>query len=73
MLLDNLATRYHLLPSEVLQRGDTLDVMVMEASQQWTRLQQERAEAKRNGKAAPSPKLSVSQMKAMMAAARSGK
>lgn len=73
MLLDGLATRYHLLPSEVIQRGDTLDVLVMDAAQAWQHRQRELAEAKASGKAAPAPKLTLEQMRAMMQRAKDTK
>jgi hypothetical protein len=70
-MLDSLAHRYKLLPSEVIQRGDTLDVLVMETTLQWQRRHREAAEAKATGKAPPGPKLSQEQLKAMMARSRS--
>jgi hypothetical protein len=72
-MLDSLAHRYKLLPSEVIQRGDTLDVLVMEATLQWQRRQHELAEARAKGKAPPGARLSQEQMQAMMARARSEK
>lgn len=33
--LDNLAHRYSILPSEALQRGNTLDFRVMEVAAKW--------------------------------------
>jgi hypothetical protein len=61
------------LPSEVIQRGDTLDVLVMETTLQWQRRQRELAEAKATGKAPPAPKLTQEQMQAMIAKLRSEK
>jgi hypothetical protein len=68
-----LATRYHLLPSEIIQRGDTLDVLVMEVAQSWQHKQRELAEARASGRAPPAPKLSVEQMQSMIEKARSMK
>jgi hypothetical protein len=65
-MLDSLAHRYKLLPSEVIQRGDTLDVLVMETTLQWQRRQRELAEAKSSGKAPPAAKLTQQQMLDMM-------
>jgi hypothetical protein len=52
-LLDTLATRYHLLPSEVLKRSDTLDILVLDTAITWQRAQEEAARAKHEGKVAP--------------------
>jgi len=65
-VLDSLAYRYKLLPSEVLARADTLDYMVMDVSVSWERLQRERAEAKSRGVAPPAPALSINKMKEMV-------
>lgn len=70
-MLDSLAHRYKLLPSEVILRADTLDVLVMEATVQWQNRQRAAAEARAKGGVAPSAKLSQDQLKAMMAKARS--
>lgn len=64
-MLDSLAHRYKLLPSEIIQRADTLDVLVMEAVMRWQRREREKDEAKRRGHAPPAPKLTQEQMLAM--------
>lgn len=66
MLLDALGTRYHKLPSEVLRRSDTLDILIFDVAVTWQRNQEELAQAKAEGKPAPA-KLSVEQMKEMIA------
>jgi len=38
--LDNLATRYHCLPSEALSRATTLDLYVLDTSARWSKYQQ---------------------------------
>jgi hypothetical protein len=70
LLLDGLATRYHLLPSEVIQRADTLDVLVSETAQAWQRRQRELAEAKAHGRAPAAPRLSQDEMQAMLSRVR---
>jgi hypothetical protein len=65
LVLDTLATRYHLLPSEVLARSDTLDYFVMDVAISWHNSQQEEAQAKADGKPAQK-KLSVDQMQEMI-------
>lgn len=39
--LDNMATRYHCLPSEVLDRATTFDLAVMDSSIRWHQFQEE--------------------------------
>jgi hypothetical protein len=56
-----LAKTYHLLPSEVLARATTFDLMVADAMMTWEQEQQDRA----NGKQ-PTPQLSQEQMRAML-------
>ena len=69
LTLDNLASRYHCLPSEALERGTTLDLHVLDVSARWSNHQHELAEAERTGKK-PTPKLSTEQMMAMIKNAR---
>lgn len=61
-----MATRYHLLPSEVLARADTLDFLVMDVSLSWQRYQQDKSDAKSKGVAPTPPELSVNKMKEMI-------
>jgi len=44
--LDNLAHRYHCLPSEALERGATFDFYVLDISTKWARYQADKAEGK---------------------------
>lgn len=74
--LDNLATRYHLLPSEALSRATTLDLEVMNLSTLWENHREQEAERKRsNVNSGPprAPELSQEQMKAMVAAVKRNK
>jgi hypothetical protein len=64
--LDNLAQRYHLLPSEALGRASSFDLYVLNISTLWHNYKQEEAENKSKGLAAPSPKLTQQQMQAML-------
>jgi hypothetical protein len=41
--LDNLATRYHCLPSEALERSSTFDLHVMDIATRWANYQHEEA------------------------------
>lgn len=67
LTLDNLATRYHCLPSEALSRASTFDLYVLDVSAKWARHQQDVQEGR-----TPSGKLpSQEEMKAMIASVRS--
>lgn len=69
-MLDALASRYHLLPSEVLTRSDTLDILVMDTAISWQNFQEEQARAKREGRAPPPPKTDVNILQSMFNEAR---
>lgn len=45
-----MATRYHLLPSAVLAKSDTLDLLVMDCAMTWHREQTEMVQAKSEGR-----------------------
>lgn len=62
--LDNLASRYGVLPSEALSRASTLDLKVLDVSAKWAKRQNDIAEGKLTDKV--SPKLSQEQMLAMI-------
>jgi hypothetical protein len=66
LLLDGLATRYHLLPSEVLERGDTLDVLVMDVSMTWLDQEMEKKRAVSEGRAPIPKKMSTETLQAML-------
>lgn len=70
MIIDALATRYHYLPSEVLRRSDTLDLLIMDVSTAWHRMQEEQAQAKASGKP-PKPNLPVNKLQEMIDSVRS--
>jgi hypothetical protein len=66
----NLAKNYKLLPSEVLERGTTFDLYVLDTATRYIKYQQELAE----GRAVkPEHKLSQQEMLDMIKRARSGK
>lgn len=66
LTLDNLAHRYNCLPSEALSRANTLDLYVLDVSAKWSKYQQDKTE-QGNQFVKPAPKLSVEDMKAMIA------
>jgi hypothetical protein len=69
LTLDNLAHRYHCLPSEALDRATTFDLHVLDASAKYTNYQQEAAEEQSTGRK-PQQKLSTQQMLDMIAQVR---
>lgn len=62
--VDSIATRYHLLPSQVMSDATTFDLFIMDAAVSWHNYQQELRE---NGGKAPVPKLTQEQMQQMLA------
>lgn len=63
--LDNLASKYHCLPSEAMERGTTFDLFVLDVSTKWYNRQQDIAQGKESSTI--TPELSVEQMQAMIA------
>lgn len=66
--IDNLASRYHLLPSECLLRADTFDIEVLHVSARWEQHQREaiNRQSQGLGPAPKSPKLTQEQMLGMI-------
>jgi hypothetical protein len=70
LTLDNLACRYHVLPSEALTRASTFDLHVMDTAARHQRYRQECAELEqnlRNGISKPVAPPSQDEMLAMLA------
>lgn len=65
-MLDSLATRYHLLPSEVLQRADSLDLMVYDVAVSYERHLREQARRQESGATPAVPEVSVNTMQQML-------
>ena len=65
-MLDNLATRYHLLPSRVLAEADTLDFLVMDVVLAYNKYSQDKSEAQRKGVAPAPPKLPLNTLQEMV-------
>ena len=61
-MLDALGHRYGLLPSELLRRGDTMDVHVFDVAQSYQDYVRTKAETGRE----PAPRLSQDQLQEMM-------
>lgn len=72
VMIDNVATRYHKLPSEILAGATTFDLLVANTGSLWEQKQREDAEARSSGKtqAPRAPKLSQAQMLDMLKRAR---
>jgi hypothetical protein len=60
--LDNLATRYHCLPSQALEQATTFDLHVLDVATRWSNYQHELAATGKK----PVPKLSEQQMMQML-------
>ena len=63
MMIDTMAKRYALLPSEILDRASTVDLYVLSNALSYTARQ---SETRVNSKAPPIPKLTQEQMRAMI-------
>lgn len=61
--VDAMATRYHLLPSQVMTNATTFDLYIMDAAISWQNYQQELRD---NGGRPPVPKLSTEDMQKML-------
>lgn len=61
LTVDNLASRYGLLPSEVLARADTYDLEVLGASVKWEHHKRQESERKVPGMKGPPPIPDLSQ------------
>ena len=53
LTLDNLAARYHCLPSEALARSTTFDLYVLDVGARWNNYQHEKANGKSSTKKEP--------------------
>lgn len=69
LTLHNLAEKYKCLPSEALERGNTLDLYVLDVSTKWQLYQQAKAEGKTPSVKQPTQ----AEMLAMLARVRSEK
>ena len=65
-MLDNLATRYHLLPSQVLAKADTLDFLVMDVVLAYDRYTQDKQQAQKTGRAPTAPDLPINTLQQMI-------
>lgn len=76
LTIDNLAERYKMMPSEVLNRANTFDLYVLDVSSKWLKYQHEEMERQRSGAGkvkSKTPKLTQEQMIAMINAVKERK
>jgi hypothetical protein len=66
LTLDNLATKYHCLPSEALATATTFDLYVLDVATRWSNYQYEQSSTGTKS----APKLSQDQMLDMVARAK---
>lgn len=62
VMLDSLASRYHLLPSQVLASADALDLQVFDVAVSYERWAREQAEARAAGRPPAAAPMSVNTM-----------
>lgn len=67
LAVDAIAKRYSLLPSEVMERASTFDLVILDTSLTYQRYAEDKASGKKT-----TPELSVDQMKEMLAKVRNG-
>jgi hypothetical protein len=67
-LLDGIAQRYGVLPSDFLSRGNSFDITIANLAQEY--INRKTAEANGETVARPAPKLTVEEMQAMIAKVR---
>jgi hypothetical protein len=65
-MLDSLATRYHLLPSQVLRQADSLDLMVYDVAVSYEAYMRDQAQRRESGLPPRNPELSVNTMQQMI-------
>ena len=68
MTLDFVAQRYGVLPSELLERGNSLDIIIADKAQSYMNELQKQAQAKSSGHSytKPAPELSEKEMLDML-------
>jgi len=64
--IDWVAKRYGVLPSELIARGNSIDVMMADLGVSYENHLNKKAEAKSKGGVAPAPKLSQEEMAQML-------
>lgn len=70
LTIDNLAARYHLLPSQVFRTADTLDLYVLDLGARWSNHRHQQASGPAHNQPAPVAQLTQEQMIELVAAHR---
>lgn len=66
IMIDSVATRYHVLPSQVLAHADTFDLWVLDIAATWQQQQQAQAQARSTGQLPPAPDIPVNKLQEML-------
>ena len=69
MMVDAMAERYSVLPSDVLSKGNTLDLLIFDASNSYRKYQQDKA----SGKPLKTEDFSQEELKSILEEARNGR
>lgn len=64
-MLDGIGQRYGCLPSEILARADTVDLLVLDVARSWENYQREQADAHNSGRPA-TPQIPINKLQDMM-------
>ena len=72
-MVDALASRYHLLPSEVLSKADSVDIYIMDAALSYRRFMEEDELAKQGKGPPPAPYVPQDKLQEMLDRVRSKK
>lgn len=72
LILDSIASRYHCLPTEVLVRGSSLDVYIMDAALTYRNYKEQEALHKEGKGTKPVPNIPVNTLEEMMRRVKEG-
>lgn len=71
LIIDSLATRYHLLPSEVLARADSVDIYIMDAALTYKKYKEDEEQHQAGNGPAPAGNIPPEKLAAMLEKVRS--
>ena len=64
-MLDSIGQRYGALPSEILARADTVDLLVLDVARSWENYQRAQSEASNSGRPM-TPQIPINKLQDMM-------
>lgn len=64
-MLDSIGQRYGALPSEILKRADTVDLLVLDVARSWEAYQHEKTDAQNNSRPV-TPQIPLNTLQDMM-------